>query len=152
MPKGKSLKMKGSICNIPVTEVDVNFNTLHRPEDSNGLLIVKLKLKLEYKSHVIFEVVTPALVVQFLEFLKLHNRLHSDNEINYNNILVDMPGCHNEKLEESETYLQLRRSLDEPIEIEVELSANEEIYEDPLSKFRPPSLETAVISRGTIYL
>ena len=27
MPKGKSLKMKLSICNIPVTEVDVNCNT-----------------------------------------------------------------------------------------------------------------------------
>ena len=43
MPKGKSLKMKGSICNIPVTEVDVNCNTLARPADSNGLLILKLK-------------------------------------------------------------------------------------------------------------
>ena len=28
IPKGKSLKMEGSICNIPVTEVDVNCNTL----------------------------------------------------------------------------------------------------------------------------
>ena len=27
MPKGKSLKMKDSICNIPVTEVDFNCNT-----------------------------------------------------------------------------------------------------------------------------
>ena len=43
MPKGKSSEMKGSICNVPVTEVDVNYNTLPRPADSNGLLIVKLK-------------------------------------------------------------------------------------------------------------
>ena len=43
MPKGKSLTMKGSICHIPVTEVDVNCNTLCRPADTNGLLIVKLK-------------------------------------------------------------------------------------------------------------
>ena len=28
IPKGKSLKMEGSICNIPVTEVDVNCNAL----------------------------------------------------------------------------------------------------------------------------
>ena len=46
---GKSMKMKGSICNIPVIEADVNCNTLPRPADSNGLLIVKLKRKLEYK-------------------------------------------------------------------------------------------------------
>ena len=42
MPKGKSLKIKGSICNIPVSEVDVNCNMLPRPVDSNGLIIVKL--------------------------------------------------------------------------------------------------------------
>ena len=34
MPKGKSLKMKGNICSIPVTEVDVHCNTLSRPADS----------------------------------------------------------------------------------------------------------------------
>ena len=118
---GKSMKMKGSICNIPVIEADVNCNTLPRPADSNGLLIVKLKRKLEYKCNVIFEAVRPALFVQFFEFLKLHNHLYSDIEINYNNIPVDMLGCHNEKLEESEIHLQLIRSLDEPIEVEVEL-------------------------------
>ena len=70
MPKGESLKMKDSICNIPVTEVDVNCNTLLRLADSNVLRIVKLKRKLEHKRHVIFEAVRPALVVKFLEFLK----------------------------------------------------------------------------------
>ena len=57
-----------------------------------------------------------------------------------------MLGCHNEKLEESEIYLQLIRYLDEPIEVEVELSFNEEIYEDPLSKFRAPFVEATFIS------
>ena len=57
MPKGKLLKMKGSICNIPLTEVNVNCNMLPRPVDSNGLFIVKLKRKLEYKGHVLFEAV-----------------------------------------------------------------------------------------------
>ena len=107
MPKDKPLKMKGSTCNIQVTEVDVNCNKLPRPPDSNGLLIFKLKRKLEYKSHVISEAVRPALLVPFLEFLKLHNYLYSHIEINYNNIPVDMLGCHNEKLEESEIYLKL---------------------------------------------
>ena len=57
-----------------------------------------------------------------------------------------MLGCHNEKLEESEIHLQLIGSLDEPIEVEVELSTNEEIYEDPLSKFIAPSVETTILS------
>ena len=145
MLKGKSLKMKGSIRNVPIPEVDVNCNTLPRPADSNGLLIVKLKRKLEYKCHIIFEAVRPALFVQFFEFLKLHNHLYSDIEINYNNIPVDMLGCHNEKLEESEIYLQLLRFLVEPVEVEVELSTNEEIYEDLLTKFRARFVETTFI-------
>ena len=148
MPKCKSLKMKGSICNIPVTEIDINCNKLPRPADSNGLLIVMLKRKLEYKSHLIFEAVRPALVVQILEFLKLHNHLYLDIEINYNNISVNMLGCHNGSLEESEIYLQLLRSLNEPIEVEVELSTNKEIHDDPLSKFRAPSIETTIISEA----
>ena len=57
-----------------------------------------------------------------------------------------MLGCHNEKLEESEICLHLLRYLDEPIEVEVELSTNEEIYEDPLSKFRAQSVKATIIS------
>ena len=57
-----------------------------------------------------------------------------------------MLACHNEKLGESEICLQVLRSLHEPIEVEVELSTNEEIYEDPLYKCRAPSVETAIIS------
>ena len=35
MPKGKSMRMKGSICNITAAEVDdVNCITLIRPADS----------------------------------------------------------------------------------------------------------------------
>ena len=57
-----------------------------------------------------------------------------------------MLGCHYEKLEESEIYLQLLRSLDERIEVDVELWTHEEIYKDPLFKFRSPSVETTIIS------
>ena len=49
-------------------------------------------------------------------------------------------------MEESEIYLKLLRSLDEPTEAEVELSINEEIYKDPLSKFRAPYVETTIFS------
>ena len=58
-----------------------------------------------------------------------------------------MLGCHNQKLEESEIYFQLLRSLDKPLEGEVELSTNEEIYEDPLSAFRSLTVETTIFLR-----
>ena len=67
MPKGKSLKIKGSICNIPVSEFNVNCNILPIPADSNGLIIVKLKQKLEYKGHLVFEVIRPDVVIQLVE-------------------------------------------------------------------------------------
>ena len=144
MPKAKSLKMKSSICNIPVTEFDVNCNTLPRSGESNGFLIVKLKPKLEYKSHVIFEAVRPAFVVQFL---KLHNHLYSDIETNYNNIPVDVLGYQNEKLEESEIYLQLLTALDEPIEAEVELLTNEEIMKMLRLRLEPHLLKQQLLPR-----
>ena len=88
MPKGKSLKIKGSIYNIPVPEVDVNRNMLPRPAGSNGLIAVKLKRKLEYKGQVVFEAVRPDVVIQFLEFLRSHHYLYSDIEFNPANIPV----------------------------------------------------------------
>ena len=94
MPKLKSLKIKVSICIIPVSEVDINCNMLPRPTDSNGLIIVKLKSKLEYKGHVVFEAIRPDVVTQFLEILRSHNDLYSDTEINPAKIPVDMLVCN----------------------------------------------------------
>ena len=92
MPKVKSFKIKGSICNISVSEFDVNCNILPRPADSNGLIIVKLKHKLEYKGHLVFEVIRPHVVIQFVEFFRSHNDLYSDIELNPANIPVDILG------------------------------------------------------------
>ena len=135
MPKGKSLKIKGSICNIPVSEIDVNCNMLPRPVDSNGLSIVKLKRKLEYKGHAVFEAVRPGLVILFLEFLRSHNDLYSDIEINPTNIPVDILGLQRFKTEEDTTYSKLLKFLDEPIEVQLGSSLGEETLDDPLPEF-----------------
>ena len=55
MPKGQSLKVKGSICNIPISEIGNNCKSLPRPAISNGVIVVKLKRKAEYRGHVLFE-------------------------------------------------------------------------------------------------
>lgn len=46
--KDQSSKLKGSICNIPISEIDANCMILPRPADSNGLIVVKLKRKVKY--------------------------------------------------------------------------------------------------------
>ena len=122
MPKGKSLTIKGSICYIPVSEVDVKCHRLPRPADSNGLIIVKLKCKLEYKGHAVFEAVRPDVVIHFLEFLRSHNDLYSDIEINPSNIPVDILGLQHLKIEEDTIYSRLVECLDEPIEVQLESS------------------------------
>ena len=134
MPKGKSLKIEDSICNIPVLEVDGNYKMLPRPANSNGLIIVKLKRKLEYKGHAVFKAVRPDVVVQFLEFLRSHSDLYLDIEINPANITVDT------------IYSKLLKCLDEPIEKQLESLLGEETLDDPLSEFRTLSMKTAFVS------
>ena len=55
MPHGQMEKISGTICNIPVDTTTNITNMLPRPADSNGLVIIKLKRKLEYHGHVLFE-------------------------------------------------------------------------------------------------
>ena len=47
-PKGKFLKLKGSICNVPIDTADI-VNVLPRGADSNGLVVVKLSYFTEVK-------------------------------------------------------------------------------------------------------
>ena len=48
MSCGQMVKITGTICNIPVDNIDVT-NLLPTTAESNGLVIVKLKRKLKYQ-------------------------------------------------------------------------------------------------------
>ena len=84
--KVQSPKLKESICNIPISEVDRNCMSLPRPADSKGLIAVKLKRKTEYRRYLLFEPVSPNFVRIFLRFLKRHNHFYSNIEIDLDNI------------------------------------------------------------------
>ena len=85
MLKGQTPKLKGALCNIPIDVVDV-CNTLPRPADSNGIIKVKLKRKLQYRGHVYFESVRPNFILKFLQYLKLDYPLCNDIETDSDNI------------------------------------------------------------------
>ena len=72
--KGQSPKLKGTLCNVPVDVVDV-CRTLPRPADINGIVIVKLKRKLQCRGYVYFESVRPNFIMRLLQYLKLNNSL-----------------------------------------------------------------------------
>ena len=67
MPEVQTPKLQGGLCNIPVDVVDV-CNTLPRLADKNGIIIVKLKRNLQYRSHVYFESVRPKFILAFLQY------------------------------------------------------------------------------------
>ena len=77
MQKGQFPKLKGSICNIPIHE-NKTTNVLPRQPDSNGLVMVKLKRKLEYRGHIYFDAVRPYFVNDILKYLRENNFLYSD--------------------------------------------------------------------------
>ena len=54
--------------------------------DSNGLVVIKLKRKLTYRSYVYFEAVRPELLNQALMYLKENNPLYSDVSVDIGNI------------------------------------------------------------------
>ena len=58
MPKGRFRKIKGAISNVPI-ESEAICNVLLRGVDSNGLILLKLKRKLFYRGHVLFQAVRP---------------------------------------------------------------------------------------------
>ena len=53
-----------TICNVPVDDIDIS-NLLSRTAYSTRLVIVKLKSKLEYGGHVLFEAVRSAFFATF---------------------------------------------------------------------------------------
>ena len=69
MPCGQMEKITGTICNIPIDNIDV-INLFPKTVDSNGLVIVKLKHEVEIRDHVLFEAVRPDFLRRLLSYLK----------------------------------------------------------------------------------
>ena len=67
---GQFHKIIVTIFNVP-TEAVVAFNTLQGQTDSNGLVIVKLKQKSQYRGHVFFESMRPCVIQRLLQYLKI---------------------------------------------------------------------------------
>ena len=67
LSRGKMEKITGTICNVLVDDIDI-INLFPRTADSTGLVIVKLKRKLEYGGHVLFEPFMPAFLCNILYY------------------------------------------------------------------------------------
>ena len=91
MSKGQMPKVKGAICNIPVSIKDIS-QTL--PRSASDVILVKLKKKMSFSGHVYFEPVCPDKVNNALLYLKSNNKFYEDVNINLENTpdeLLNLP-------------------------------------------------------------
>ena len=133
MPKGNLPKMKTSLCNTPITEDFGTCESLSTPADISGLVIVKLKCKVEYRSCVLFEPVIPVFVKKFLNFPRSHNPFYLDIEINVNNTNLNFRNQNRSDLstnnDSDSILLELLRLQNEPIKIMHERKYDNELQE-----------------------
>ena len=85
MPKGQQRKIKGAICNVPV-ESDQTCRILPRPPERSGIIMLKLKRKLDFRGHMYFQAVRPQLVLNALNWLRMNNALYSNIGVDISNI------------------------------------------------------------------
>ena len=79
---------KIAICNVPVDDIDIS-NLLPTTAYGTGLVIVKLKRKIEYGGHVLFEAVRPVFLCNILYYL-INNLLCTDITVKSENISGDL--------------------------------------------------------------
>ncbi|XP_028413533.1 uncharacterized protein LOC114536369 [Dendronephthya gigantea] len=146
MPKGQQKKVKGAICNVPV-ECDQSCKILPRPPERSGIIMLKLKRKLEFRGHVYFQAVRPQFVLNALNWLKVNNPL-------YHNITIDISS-----LGDNVTSLQQQQCHDDLTTNKNNLSDNRQHHvsdpndhddveeqDDPLNEYRQAPNETCLQS------
>ena len=106
MPKGQQRKIKGAICNVPVN-CQETCKVLPRAPESSGIILLKLKRKLQFKGHVYFQAVRPNLILNALHWLRANNPLYENTVIDLNNIehRLTSIGDHENENESDETHL-----------------------------------------------
>ena len=80
LPKGKQIAIHGPAVNVS-TNLDTICNLLPRIPTESQLIPFKLKRRLQYKGHYMFQSVRPDKIMIALKWLKENNELYADIEI-----------------------------------------------------------------------
>ena len=81
LPSGKQRSIHGPAVNVP-SKVDTICTVLPRLPSQSELIPLKLKRKLAYRGHYMYDYITPLKVLSALVWLKANNPLYADIEIN----------------------------------------------------------------------
>ena len=91
MPKGQERKIKGAVCNVPVN-CDQTRKILPCPPERSGIILLKLKRKLQFRGHVYFQPARPEFIMTTLNWLTAYNPLYKDIQIDCGNMDVQLTG------------------------------------------------------------
>ena len=152
MHKGEFPKLKGSICNVPVETSNI-CNVLPRGSDNTGVINIELKRKLAYKCPVISQQVRREKIEALLLYLKNHNHLYKDIEIQFlEEESISQIDFNVESLRKNSHYpdhVEIKFVNDNTVDIIEpfdETKENEFESEDPLNSYRTPASETLLVS------
>ena len=81
LPTGKQRSIHGPAVNVPA-KVDTVCNILPRLPSQSELVPLKLKRKLAYKGHYMYDYITPQKLLDALSFLKANNPLYAGIDVN----------------------------------------------------------------------
>ena len=81
LPRGKQKGIKGAAVNVPA-DLGPACNLLPRIPTNAHIISLKLKRKLEYKQAYLHDTIRPEKVITALRYLKNHNPLYADIDIN----------------------------------------------------------------------
>ena len=138
MPKGQKRKIKGAICNVPV-ECSQTCNVLPRPPDRSGIILLKLKRKLQFRGHVYFQAVRPQFVISALNWLIANNPLYRNIEIQCDNISRELTNLNCPVTDQENIDEHLQSNVNREV-----LNEDAEEQDDPLNEHRSAETETCL--------
>ena len=133
MPKGQQKKVLGPICNVTVN-CDQTCKALPRPPERSGIIMLKLKQKLQFRGHVYFQAVCPELIVNALNWLRQNNPLYCDVTTDINHIDKNLQNLDQSDANKSSQACSSTLLPDENIEE----------TDDPLNEHRQAKHETCL--------
>ena len=145
MPKGQQRKVKRAICNVPV-ECDETCKVLPWPPERSGIIMLKLKHKLEFRGHVYFQAVCPQFILGALNWLKLHNPLYNNITIDINNITTNLISLEQDDSASGTNFDKNKKSSTDTCEQPITNNEDNEEKDDPLNAYRQATNETCLQS------
>ena len=88
LPSGKQRSIHGPAVNVP-SKLDSLCTMLPRLPSQSELIALKLKRKLKYKGHYMYDYVSPEKLATALTWLKANKTLYADIDVNFDHSLAD---------------------------------------------------------------